>query len=100
MIRRTIFILGTTSLASLVLGLLIPGISLALTSNIPSAILTVGTVVLALGCLAGAAAWTTGLIHTAAVGKWGWFIAILIFNVPGSLAYGLRAETTTTASLL
>jgi hypothetical protein len=95
MTRRTILILGTISVASLVLGVLVPGISLALTSNIPAAFLTAGTVVLVLGCLAGAAAWMTGLIHTAAVGRWGWFVAILIFSLPGSLAYGLRAETAT-----
>jgi hypothetical protein len=93
MTRRIIFILGAISLASLVLGVLVPGISLALTSNIPAAILTAGSVVLVLGCLVGATAWSAGLILSAAAGQWGWFVAILIFNVPGSLAYGLRAET-------
>jgi hypothetical protein len=92
MTRRTILILGTISVASLVLGVMVPGTSLAFTSNIPSAILTVCAVLLALGCLAGAAAWTIALIHSAAAGKWGWFVAILIFNVLGSLAYSLRSD--------
>jgi hypothetical protein len=92
MTRRLILISSGLSLTFLVLSILVPGITLAATSNIPAAVLSVSFVFLMLGCVVGAAVWVGGLIKTAAGGNWGWFVAILIFNVVGTLAYGIRQE--------
>jgi hypothetical protein len=92
MTRHPILISSGLSLTFLALSILVPGITLAATSNIPAAILSVAAAFLVLGCVVGAAVWVGGLIKTAAVGYWGWFVAILIFNVAGTLAYGIRQE--------
>jgi hypothetical protein len=92
MTRHPILISSGLSLTFLVLGILVPGITLAVTSNIPAAVLSVAAVFLVLGGVVGVAVWVSGLIKTAAVGYWGWFVAILIFNVAGTLAYGIRQE--------
>jgi hypothetical protein len=92
MTRRPILISSGLSLIFLALSILVPGIALAATSNIPAAVLGVAAAFLVLGCLVGAGVWVGGLIKTAAVGNWGWFVAILIFNVAGTLAYGIRQE--------
>ncbi len=98
MSKRTILIMSAVSLGLVVLGILVPGTSLALTANIPQAVLLVGAVLFLLGCLAGIAAWVSGLIKTAAVRQWGWFVAIVVFNVIGTLAYALRGPETREAA--
>jgi hypothetical protein len=92
MSRHPILIASGLSLTFLALSILVPGITLAATSNIPAAVLTVAAAFLMVGCVLGGAVWVGGLIKTAAVGYWGWFVAILIFNVAGTLAYGIRQE--------
>ena len=92
---RYILIASGVSLAFLLLGILVPAISLALTSNIPSMILLVGSALFLLGCLLGGVVWISSLIKTAAVGQWGWFVAIVIFTVFGTLVYGLREQRLT-----
>ncbi len=94
MSKRPILILSAGALALIVLGILAPGISLALTSNIPQAVLLIGAILFLLGCLVGLAGWVSGLIKTAAIGQWGWFVTIVVFNVVGRLAYALRGPET------
>jgi len=67
--KRTLLMLSAASAALLMLGILVPGTSLALTANIPQTVLLVGVVLFLLGCLAGIAAWVSGLIKTAAIGQ-------------------------------
>jgi hypothetical protein len=76
------------------MGALILVVSLVLTSNIPQSVLLVGATFFLLGCLAGLAAWVSGLIKTAAIGEWGWFVAIVLFNKVGTLAHALRGPET------
>ena len=95
MTRRLILISSGLSLTFLALSILVLGITLAATSNIPAGVLSVAVAFLMLGCILGAAVWISGLIKTAAGGNWGWFVAILIFNVAGALAYGIRQEAAT-----
>jgi hypothetical protein len=98
MSKRTILIMSAVSLGLVVLGILAPGISLASTSNIPQAVLLVGGIFFLLGCLVGLAAWVSGLIKTAAIRQWGWFVAIVLFNVLGALAYALQGPETSQAA--
>jgi hypothetical protein len=88
--KRTLLALSAGSIGLALLGILVPAISLVATSNIPQTVLLVGSALFLLGGLAGAAAWVAGLIKAAAVGQWGWFVAIVLFNVVGALAYALQ----------
>jgi hypothetical protein len=90
MSKRPILILSAVALSLIALGVLAPAVSLALTSNIPQTVLLIGAVFFLLGSLVGLAAWVSGLLKTAAIGQWGWFVAIALFNVLGALAYALR----------
>jgi hypothetical protein len=46
------------------------------------------------GVIAAIIAWVMGLIKTAQIGRWGWFAAVLLLPVLGSLLYGLAGPTT------
>jgi hypothetical protein len=45
------------------------------------------------GVIAAILAWIIGLIKTAQIRRWGWFAAVLILPVLGSLLYGLVGST-------
>ncbi len=94
MSKRQLLILSGVSLGLLALGVCVPTISLALTSNIPQAVFASGGVLFLLGCLGSLVAWFSGLIMTAASHQWGWFVAIVLFNTPGALVYALRGSNT------
>ena len=54
-----------------------------------STAITIG-IVLYLGDLAAAVlAWIGGLIKTGRLGRWGWFVVVLLLSPVGSLLYGL-----------
>jgi hypothetical protein len=88
--KQLILLLSALALLALALGILVPALSLAFTANIPQVILFIGAVFFLLGCLMGLAAWAGGMVKTAAIGQWGWFVVIALFNVFGALAYALR----------
>ncbi len=92
MSKQQLLLLSGASLVFVVLGILVPTISLALTANIPQAVLAVGAALFLLGGLGSLVAWVSGLIKTAASGQWGWFVAIVIFNVLGALLYAFRGS--------
>jgi hypothetical protein len=48
-----------------------------------------GVLVIVLGGLAATVAWIMGLIKTAQVKAWGWFVAVLLVSPIGSLIYGI-----------
>ena len=96
--KRLSLLLSALSLLAIVLGILVPAVSLALTANIPQTVLLVGAVLFLLGCLVGLAAWVSGLITTAAIGQWGWFVASALCNVLGALAYALAGPETRQAA--
>ncbi len=49
----------------------------------------IGFLLLVLGGLSSTAAWIMGLIKTAQVKAWGWFVAVLLVSPLGSLIYGI-----------
>jgi len=49
------------------------------------------------GALAALAAWILGLVRTAHIKHWGWFVAVLLTPPLGTLLYGLVGPTTTAA---
>jgi hypothetical protein len=51
--------------------------------------IALGFLVLGLGGLATTIAWVLGLIKTAQVKAWGWFVAVLLVSPLGSLIYGI-----------
>jgi len=87
--KRTILVLSAAAIALAALGIIVPGVSLAATANIPQGMAALGGSLFALGALLGLAGWAMALIHTARIGQWGWFVAIVLFNAPGALAYGI-----------
>jgi hypothetical protein len=46
------------------------------------------------GVIAAILAWIIGLIKTTQIRRWGWFAAVLLLPVLGSLLYGLVGSTT------
>jgi hypothetical protein len=46
------------------------------------------------GVIAAIVAWVMGLIKTARIRRWGWFAAVLLLPVLGSLLYGVAGPTT------
>ncbi len=49
----------------------------------------IGFVLYLAGALAALVAWIMGLITTAHIRRWGWFVAVLLISPLGSLLYGL-----------
>lgn len=54
----------------------------------------IGFVLYLLGALAALLAWIMGLVRTARIGRWGWFLVVFLISPVGSLLYGLAGPTT------
>jgi hypothetical protein len=46
------------------------------------------------GVVAALLAWLLGLLKTASIGRWGWFLLVLLLSPLGSLLYGLAGPAT------
>jgi hypothetical protein len=53
-----------------------------------------GFVLYLAGVAAAVLAWLFGLIKTASIGRWGWFLLVLLLSPLGALLYGLTGPTT------
>lgn len=53
----------------------------------------IGILGLIVGGLCGLVAWILGLVKTAQIGRWGWFVAVLLLPALGSLIYGIAGPT-------
>ena len=56
-------------------------------------LLLIGTLGFIVGGLCGLVAWILGLVKTAQIGRWGWFVAVLLLPGLGSLIYGIAGPT-------
>jgi len=63
-------------------------------STTASSAVVIGFVLYLSGVIAAIIAWIVGLITTARIKRWGWFVAVLILPVLGSLLYGLIGPAT------
>jgi sugar phosphate permease len=54
----------------------------------------IGFALYLLGALAALLAWIMGLVRTAQIGRWGWFLVVFLISPLGSLLYGLAGPTT------
>jgi hypothetical protein len=54
----------------------------------------IGFVLYLFGALAVLFAWIIGLVQTAQLRRWGWFVAVLLISPLGSLLYGVAGPTT------
>lgn len=63
-------------------------------STSASSAVVIGFVLYLSGVIAAIIAWIVGLITTARIRRWGWFVAVLILPVLGSLLYGLIGPAT------
>jgi hypothetical protein len=59
-----------------------------------SGAVVIGFVLYLGGVIAAIVAWIMGLIKTAQIRRWGWFLAVLVLPPLGSLLYGLVGPTT------
>ncbi len=50
--------------------------------------LGIGALLYGLGALCSAVAWILGIIKTATLKRWGWFVLVLLLSPLGSLIYG------------
>jgi hypothetical protein len=57
----------------------------------------IGTGILILAGILGLIGWIGGLIKTAQIGAWGWFVAVLILGSLGALIYGIGGPETRAA---
>jgi hypothetical protein len=57
----------------------------------------IGTGVLILAGILGLIGWIGGLIKTAQISAWGWFVAVLILGSLGALIYGIAGPETRAA---
>lgn len=46
-----------------------------------------------IGGLCAFVAWILGLVKTAQIGRWGWFVLVLLISPLGSLIYGIAGPT-------
>ena len=60
----------------------------------------IGALLVALGSLLAVVAWIGALIKTARLGRWGWFILLLLFNALTMLFYIFVGPTTSARSSL
>lgn len=65
------------------------GTTTTLTSVGNPTLVTIGTIILGLTGIASLVAWIFGLIRTAQLQRWGWFVAVLLLGSLGALIYGL-----------
>lgn len=57
----------------------------------------IGVLIIVLGSISSFVAWIMGLVKTAQLGRWGWFVGVLLLSPLGSLIYGLAGPTERTA---
>jgi hypothetical protein len=92
--KRTILILSAAGIVLCVLGIGVPGVSLAAASNIPQGLAVIGGLLLVAGVVLGIISWALALIKTANIREWGWFVAVVLLNSIGALIYGLAGPET------
>jgi hypothetical protein len=107
--KRTIAILSIVAIVLFVVGFVIAGAATAATlsqcqanadGTVPASCgasaaggLGIALLVYLLGAVAAVIAWIMGLVKTAQIGRWGWFVAVLLISPLGSLIYGLAGPT-------
>lgn len=105
--KRNILVLTILGIVLVVIGFVVSGASLAGaaaacqgatdTSNCGSGAVLGGSLIALLvflvGGVAGFIAWIMGLVKTAQIGRWGWFVAVLLLGMLGTLIYGLAGPT-------
>lgn len=47
----------------------------------------------AMSFILGFTAWLLGLMKTARISRWDWFVAVLILGMPGALIYGISGPS-------
>jgi hypothetical protein len=86
--NRNILIFALVSVVALVLGFVLLVIASVAHLNLSSAAFGgIATLVL-IGGLVGFVAWLLGLMKTARISRWDWFIAVLLLGPLGALIYG------------
>lgn len=56
-------------------------------------LLLLGVLGYIVGGLCAFVAWILGLVKTAQIGRWGWFVLVLLISPLGSLIYGIAGPT-------
>ncbi len=100
--KRTITILSIVGIVLFIVGIVVAGAAAANAAascqnatdttscvNASAGGLGIAGLVYLLGIVASLIAWIMGLVKTAQIGRWGWFVAVLLISPLGSLLYGL-----------
>jgi hypothetical protein len=87
--KRGMVLCGVGSLALLLAGCVVLAVAIVGHVNLSSIVLTGMCALFALSLALGFAAWLLGLMKTARIGRWDWFITVLILGMPGALIYGI-----------
>jgi len=67
------------------IGVLIVFISFILTTNRTTSVL--GSIILLIGGIVAFVAWIGALVKTAQLGRWGWFVCLIVFSIIAMLIY-------------
>jgi hypothetical protein len=90
--KRTILILTLVSIVLIIVGAVLTGASISTTTTTgtttPSAS-GPGLAVYAIGGLVALVTWIMGLVKTAQLKRWGWFVEVLLLGLLGTLIYGI-----------
>ena len=86
--NRNILIFALVSIVALVLGVVLLVVASAAHLNLSSAAFGSIITLFLIGGLVGFVAWLMGLMKTARISRWDWFIAVLLLGPLGALLYG------------
>ncbi len=89
--KRTTLILSIVAIVLFIAGFALIGSAAAGQASCPSGAAGtagLGVLVYSLGGLCSAVAWILGIIKTATLKRWGWFVVVLLLGTLGTLIYG------------
>lgn len=86
--KRHVMLASLGAVAALFSGCLVLAFVMVSHTNINSTTFGGICALFVAGCLLGVASWVLGLINVARIGRWDWFIVVLLLGPLGVLLYG------------
>lgn len=84
MTKRNILLVSLASIVLLIVGAALGGVATTPGASVNGT----GLAIYGIGGLAALVGWVMGLVKTAQLKRWGWFVAVLLLGSLGALIYG------------
>jgi hypothetical protein len=97
--KRAILFLSIGAIVAFIVGIVLAGAGATQASassgsaGAGTLLALIGLILYFLGGLMAFVAWIMGIIATARIGRWGWFVLVLLISPLGSLIYGIAGPT-------